>query len=367
MTAVDTPVGDYLRRLEAASADLPPDRRSELLEGIQEHIASARAAGAAADEAAVRTLLDRLGEPAEIVGVAQEDLPREADRGGATGWDPPLVRRPRGTGLELGAVLMLTAGSLLPVVGWLVGVVLLWTSSLWRVREKLLGTLAVPLGPGGVLVLGALRPFSQGEVCTSTGLGEGRNVPPAAAPPPAAPAPPPFPADSPLPPPLVDDMVVCTSSGPPGWVPLAVAALMVVAPIVVAVLLYRTAQRRAVQAPELVSAAVPGYGPPGTTSPWGPLEIAAVALLGLGGVAFPVVPLLVGLLLACLSPRWTTSVKVVVGVLVVVPVTAFASFYALSAPFGLSAFGVYLLSPAVGLLAAALLAVQLGRETKVGR
>jgi len=37
-------------------------------------------------------------------------------------------------------------GVFLMLVGWLVGVVLLWTSDLWTVREKLVGTLLVPGG-----------------------------------------------------------------------------------------------------------------------------------------------------------------------------------------------------------------------------
>jgi hypothetical protein len=49
-------VGDYLRRLEAASAGLPPDRRSELLEGIQEHIASAQASRSASPPSGVYLL-----------------------------------------------------------------------------------------------------------------------------------------------------------------------------------------------------------------------------------------------------------------------------------------------------------------------
>lgn len=75
MTAspVDLLVSDYLERLTRASYGLPEDRRVELLEEISEHIDSARAAGAAADEAAVCTLLDRLGEPEEIAASARDD------------------------------------------------------------------------------------------------------------------------------------------------------------------------------------------------------------------------------------------------------------------------------------------------------
>ncbi|NMM33617.1 MAG: hypothetical protein HHJ13_06400 [Phycicoccus sp.] len=63
--------------------------------------------------------------------------------------------RQRGLGLEILAVLMLTVGSLIPVLGWAVGVILLWSSGRWRPWEKLLGTLIIPGGPGMALLLGA--------------------------------------------------------------------------------------------------------------------------------------------------------------------------------------------------------------------
>ena len=66
----------------------------------------------------------------------------------------PMAHR-RGLGLEIVAVLMLTVGSLIPVLGWAVGVILLWSSGRWRPSEKLLGTLIVPGGPGMALLLGA--------------------------------------------------------------------------------------------------------------------------------------------------------------------------------------------------------------------
>ena len=207
MISADNRIQDYLRRLERAASGLPADRRQDLLEGIREHIAAARSAGPAFDEAAVRTLLDRLGEPHDIVAAARED-------DGVTDGGGP---RRAGTWLELAAVLMLTAGSFVPVVGWLVGVVLLWTSRLWRVREKVLGTLVVPLGPGGVLLLGSL-PLRSTEVCSSA----------------------PVPVGSSLAPPTV-----CTNGGPPDWLAAVVVALILVASVVVPVLLLRIARRRA--------------------------------------------------------------------------------------------------------------------------
>jgi uncharacterized membrane protein len=149
-STADRLVDDYLTRLAGASQALPPDRRTELLAEIRGHIAAALGGGTDADESGVRTMLDRLGDPADIVAAAVEDDPTlnpskpETNQG----------QRP-GIGLEVGAVVMLTAGSLVPVIGWAVGVILLWSSGVWRRSEKLLGTLIVPGGPGLALLIGA--------------------------------------------------------------------------------------------------------------------------------------------------------------------------------------------------------------------
>jgi hypothetical protein len=57
-------------------------------------------------------------------------------------------------------------------------------------------------------------------------------------------------------------------------------------------------------------------------SPWGGLEIAAVALLALGGLLLPGLGPLVGLALAWSSPRWTTPQKLVATGLSVLPMLA---------------------------------------------
>lgn len=64
-------VSEYLRRLERELADLPTARRGEIIEEISEHIEEARAGGLD-DEASVRSVLDRLGDPADIAAEAHE-------------------------------------------------------------------------------------------------------------------------------------------------------------------------------------------------------------------------------------------------------------------------------------------------------
>lgn len=313
-TTADGLVADYLARLDAAAAVLPPDRRTDLLEGIGEHISTARATGAAPDEAGVRTLLDRLGRPEEIVAAAREDAP-----------SAPLAARPPGTGLELAAVLMLTAGSLLPVVGWLVGVALLWSSRRWQLRDKLLGTLVVPLGPGGLLLGLAVLPAASCAQATESS--ETGRV-------------------------LVEG---CASTVP--WPVLLLAGLLAVAlPIAVAVHLMRVARARA--------ATEPPVAPVASTSPWTGLDLTAVLLLGLGGLLVPVVPALVGLVMVCASSAWTRRVKAAVVVAVLAPIALLASVYVTGGS-GLGNGGIVaalLLTPLLAGLSAVALALRLSKS-----
>jgi uncharacterized membrane protein len=144
----DRLVNEYLDRLEEELADFPAARRRELVQEISEHIAEARAGLESESEAEIRSLLDRIGDPADIAAEARD--PAEP---------APLatVVERRSRGLDIAAlVLLLIGGVVLPLVGWLVGVALLWISAAWTVPQKLLGTLVVPGGlalPVALLVL----------------------------------------------------------------------------------------------------------------------------------------------------------------------------------------------------------------------
>jgi len=118
---------DYLKRLKKAAANLPRARRNELLAEIESHLSEALPADAG--EAEALNVLERLGEPADIVA--------EAGTGQA----------PVGAGLnEWLAIPLLLVGVCLFIVGWFVGVVLLWRSRIWTLRDKLIGTLVLPGG-----------------------------------------------------------------------------------------------------------------------------------------------------------------------------------------------------------------------------
>ena len=140
-TRADELINEYLDRLEEELADFPSTRRRELVQEISAHIAEARASLENEDEASIRNLLDRMGDPADIAAEAAGPPAAEAPP------PPPQQAKTRGSGWDVAALVMLLVGGLiLPVVGWFVGVVLLWTSETWSTGEKLLGTLLVPGG-----------------------------------------------------------------------------------------------------------------------------------------------------------------------------------------------------------------------------
>jgi hypothetical protein len=65
--------------------------------------------------------------------------------------------------------MLLVGGLVLPIFGWIIGVVLLWTSNLWNTRDKIIGTIFVPGGLGLPLFLGFIAASSGGESCVQFG------------------------------------------------------------------------------------------------------------------------------------------------------------------------------------------------------
>jgi hypothetical protein len=132
----DRSVSDYLERLNAALADVPPDRRNEIVGEIRSHIAEQRAALHDETDADVYNLLERVGEPSELASAARSESRSPAE---------PRQERGRAGAVEILALV------LTPLV-WPVGVILLWTSSAWSTRDKLIGTLVPPGGYLGLFV-----------------------------------------------------------------------------------------------------------------------------------------------------------------------------------------------------------------------
>ncbi len=151
MSATDRLVSDYLDRLESELAGIPRTGRREVLDEIEAHIQESLAEAHADDEVAVRNVLDRIGEPADIAAEARERFG---------------VKQQKATWREIGALILLPFGGfLVPVIGWFAGVVLLWVSDAWNTRDKLIGTLVLP---GGFAL-----PFFLLFLASGTGSGSG--------------------------------------------------------------------------------------------------------------------------------------------------------------------------------------------------
>ncbi len=188
---LDRMVGRYLGELDSALARLPRARRRQIREEVEAHIREARGEQGARDEAGLRQLLDRIGDPGEIAREAGADPGRRT-------WYEALVP------------LLLPLGGFLLSVGWMVGVAILWASPVWRLRDKLLGTLIFPFGLAGVLIF--LSASLAVTVCTSYGAAGGPTT------------------------------THCTG-GLPAPLGLAILFILIVAPILVAIHLERVRRR----------------------------------------------------------------------------------------------------------------------------
>src|SRR5208283_1241521 len=96
-----------------------------------EHLSDAIPADASEEDA--RDVLRRLGDPGEIIDAERPELIVSAGRRGTQEWP---------------AVFLLLFGFIAAGVGWVVGVILLWRSRAWTMRDKLIGTIVLP---GGLL------------------------------------------------------------------------------------------------------------------------------------------------------------------------------------------------------------------------
>src|ERR1700733_13877118 len=109
----------YLQRVRREGRDLPGDRLDELLTDLEEHLSAAIPGDDSDDDA--RLLLSRFGEPREIIEAARPESTAPAERRGPREW---------------AALFLLLFGSAAVGVGWVAGVILLWSSRAWTTKDK---------------------------------------------------------------------------------------------------------------------------------------------------------------------------------------------------------------------------------------
>lgn len=138
---------DYLARLDAAMRDLPHGVAEDIRDGVAEELEGLDAEGLVARIA-------QLGDPREIAREAGREVPAS---GPAIAPGTPAVNR-RGPavatrGFAITAALTLSFGGfVVPVLGWIVGVALVTSATLWKRWEKAVA-IVTPLAVAGLSFL----------------------------------------------------------------------------------------------------------------------------------------------------------------------------------------------------------------------
>ncbi|MCL8252375.1 hypothetical protein AERO_13360 [Aeromicrobium fastidiosum] len=185
----------YLDDLRSVAAErLGPQRADELVADIGEHLEAA-----VADGRSVEDVIQRLGSPADIVAAEQP----------APAAPPSTAPAARLRAQEIIALVLLLGGIIVFVIGWVVGVVLLWTSDRWSTRDKLIGTFLWPGGLAPLLIVGGFATSGSSEIQSCAGS---------------------------------TCTTVTETTGPPGWVGLVVVAVLVVVPVLTTIHLARSAR-----------------------------------------------------------------------------------------------------------------------------
>lgn len=141
----DKLVRRYLAQLDAALRDVDASRREAILAEVHGHIEEGRARLDPGDAASVRTLLDKVGDPAAIAAEAGAPSP------GSRRWDA-------------WAPWLIIFGPVAGGLGWIAGVLILWTSPTWRQRDQLIATF-VPLAGLVALFFGLVATLSASAAC----------------------------------------------------------------------------------------------------------------------------------------------------------------------------------------------------------
>lgn len=154
MTDTDTDADrlrrEFLGRLDTAMSDLPHGVATEIHDGIAEELS-----GLDAESTAAR--IAQLGDPRMIAREARAEVPVGAPIAHAPSEPAarPSTKAPladsRGFAIT-SALVLAFGGFVVPVVGWIVGAVMVATSRLWRRWEKILAIL-LPFAVGALIAV----------------------------------------------------------------------------------------------------------------------------------------------------------------------------------------------------------------------
>jgi hypothetical protein len=146
----DNLVRRYLTQLDTALQGVESSRRQEILAEVHGHIEEGRTGLDPGDIASVRTLLDKVGDPAAIAAEA--------------GAPPPGSRR-----WDAWAPWLIIFGPVASGLGWIAGMLILWPSPTWSRRDKLIATF-VPVAGLVALFFGLVAALGGPAACTGHAL-----------------------------------------------------------------------------------------------------------------------------------------------------------------------------------------------------
>ncbi len=144
-------IRDYLVRLEEAIKDLPYIKGKELVLDIESHIYESLENSGSKDEVEVLNILERLGEPEDVVKEYMRQMNIEkgnVDTESTTLGDRPYQSHYSNEGIPPWVVIISVA-LIFPI-----GIILLWISQWWATKHKLIATLIPVVGVFLMLIMG---------------------------------------------------------------------------------------------------------------------------------------------------------------------------------------------------------------------
>ena len=153
MTKTSTPqvVRRYLGELNRTLAGVADDVRQGIVAGVAEELEGLDAVAAA-------SRIESLGDPAFIAAEARAEAQAEARAGAAPNPSAAKLTPSRASEqrwyVVVTALLLEFGGLLVPLAGWVAGIMLLWSSPLWTRGEKLVAMIVPPAV--GILLFSSL-------------------------------------------------------------------------------------------------------------------------------------------------------------------------------------------------------------------
>jgi len=162
----DPRIASYLTALRQALDRTVPNQTEGVLAEMNEHIVEAVRDGQnGGHDVDIEAVIRSLG-PVELIAKAAGSAPLHR---------PESTPRPRFLETRLGAIVTVLAltfgGFILPVLGWIVGLVMLQSSPGWRHRDKLIGTIVTPSVWMVTIIFGFMVWSSPSEIATVCRVG----------------------------------------------------------------------------------------------------------------------------------------------------------------------------------------------------